>query len=370
MALLCVKVIAILYSQALDNTKRWFVYMNSNDTRLSDWAVRKIETVFRDDVCLLLEHRTLKLEKDMDVRAFSFYIPATNRANGLARTFIIDGIGYDLFPMSWERIERMADVKEYNTTCLADAEILWFKSDEDKKRFLSLKARLQANLQNPQYMLERAKEWLDTVKEIYLDTLFEERLYKVRENAGHICDLLSIAIALVNGRFLTHGQTSQLSELSGMNKIPANFIKLYEDIIRESSAEVQKRLCYEMISTTKAFLISLEKHPERLGSPDFSELAAWYQELSYTWRRVYHWCDMNDSVNAYIWCCNLQSEVDEWGTKFGITDIDIFSSFKSSDLIDLRSRAEAVELKFRHAIAENGVILDEYHSVEDFLKAN
>jgi hypothetical protein len=341
-----------------------------NDTRLADWAVKKIEADFQDDVCLLLEHRTLKLDKDMEAKTFSFYIPATNRANGLARTFIIDGIGYDLFPMSWERIERMADVKEYNTTCLADAEILWAKSDEDRQRFVSLQARLQANLQNPQYMLERARKWFDTVKEIYQDTLFEERLYKVRENAGYICDLLSIAVAFTNGRYFAHGQTSQLNELASMKKVPADFAKLYESIIRELSPDIQKRLCHELIINTKAFLDAQDLHPASSASPDFSELAAWYQELSYTWRRVYNWCDMKDPLNAYIWCCNLQNEVDEWGVKFGITDIDIFSFFMPDDLSGFRKRAEAVEAKFRQAISEHGVKLDEYKTVEDFLKVN
>lgn len=344
--------------------------MTSNDTSLADWAVRKIETDFREDVCLLLEHRTLKLEKDMAAKTFSFYIPATNRANGLARTFIIDGIGYDLFPMSWEQIERMADVREYNTTCLADAEILWAKSDDDRRRFVSLQARLQANLQNPQYMLERAKKWFGTVKEIFQDTLFEERLYKVRENAGNICDLLSIAVAFVNGRYFAHGQTSQLKEISGMNKVPADFVKLYESIIRESSPDAQKRLCHAMIVNTKAFLDAQETRSVKSAAPDFSELAAWYHELIYTWRRVYYWCDMNDPVNAYIWCCLLQSEVAEWGVKFGIADVDIFSYFNADDLAGFRRRAEAVEAGFRQTIAASGVKLDEYKTVEAFLTTN
>jgi hypothetical protein len=59
---------------------------------------------------------------------------------------------------------------------LADAEILWARSDEDRKRFESLHARLKVNLQNPAYMLERAKKWFDTVKEIYQDTFFEDSL--------------------------------------------------------------------------------------------------------------------------------------------------------------------------------------------------
>jgi hypothetical protein len=344
--------------------------MKQNDTRLADWAVRKIETEFRDDVCLLLEHKTLRLEEDRNARAFSFYIPATNHANGLARTFIIDGIGHDLFPMSWERIERMADVKDYNTTALADAEILWARSDEDRRRFESLQARLQANLKNPQHMLERAKKWFDAVKEIYQDTLFEERLSKIRENAGFICDLLSIAVAFVNGCYFTHGQTSQLSELSGMKKLPADFTKLYESIIREPSPDTQKRLCHEIITNTRRFLDAQEQRVEQASVPDFTELADWYQELCYTWRRVYHWCDANDPVNAYIWCCNLHNEADKWGAKFGITDTDIFSSFQPDDLPGFRKRAEAVEAKFRESIATHGVELDEYRSVEEFLQGD
>jgi len=140
--------------------------MKKNITNLADWAINKIEAEYRDDVCLLLGHETLKFERENSTTSFSYYIPATNRANGLSRTFIIDGIGYDLFPISWERIERMADVKDYNTTCLGDASILWAKSEEDKQRFVSLQARLRANLKNPQYMLERANKWFDLLKEV------------------------------------------------------------------------------------------------------------------------------------------------------------------------------------------------------------
>jgi len=344
--------------------------MSNTNRRLADWAVKKIESEYSNDVCLLLEHKTLKLEKDMEATVFDFYIPATNRANGLARTFIIDGVGYDLFPMSWESIESMADVKHYNTTCLADAEILWARSDEDRQRFASLQARLQANLTNPQYMNERAKKWLDTVTEIYQDTLFEERLYKVRENAGHVCDLLSIAVAFANLRYFKHGQTNQVQELSNMKKVPKDFIKLYRDIIAEPCPDAQKRLCFELIKNTKEFLGVSKKTATATNIPDFSELANWYQELCYTWRRVYHWCNVNDPINAYIWCCMLQDGVDEWGLKFGITDTDILSSYNASDLDGFRKRAEKVELNFRNAIENNGVKLDEYKTIEEFLEAN
>jgi len=343
--------------------------MSKNDTRLDDWAISKIEANFNDDVCLLIGHNALNLETDMSVRSFSYYIPATNKANGLARTFIINSRGYDLFPMSWERIELMADVKDYNTTCLAKGEILWARSEEDRQRFISLQERLQANLKNPAHMLERAKSWFNTVKEIYQDTLFEEKLYKVRENAGHICDLLAIAVAFTNGSYFPHGQTSQLQMLSDMKKLPKDFLKLYRGIMMEEAPDTQKRLCHEIIKNTNIFLDSFIIK-EKPSEPDFSELAVWYQELCYTWQRVYHWCDAADPINAYLWCCMLQSEVEEWGLMFGIDDVDILSAFKENDLAGFRKRAEGVELTFRQAIERSGVILDEYATMEDFLAAN
>jgi len=338
---------------------------------LADWAIRKIETEYQDDVCLLLEHKTLRLEKDQDETSFSFYIPATSRANGLARTFMIDGIGYDLFPMSWERIERMADVKDYNTTCLADAEILYARSDDDRRRFTSLQARLRANLQNPQYIYNRTLEWLNTVMELFQNTLFEERLYKVRENAGYICDLLSIAVAFVNGRYFMHGQTNQVAELQAMQDIPKGFTDLYERIIRAQTADEQKRLCHDIIAVTRKFLDERDPNAvRRTSAPDFSELAFWYQEMSYTWRRVYYWCDRNDPVNAYLWCCFLQKEVDTAGADFGIEDLDMLSAFDADDLPAFRRRAECVEQHIVAAIEAHGAHIESYPSVEEFLRQN
>ena len=336
---------------------------------LTSWAIQQIETKYKDDVCLLLAHKTLTLEKDQSSSPFSYFIPATSRASALSRTFIIADIGYDLFPRSWERIEKTADIKEYNTTVLADAEILWARSEDDRQRFTSLQARLHANLKNPQYMLQRAKSWFNTTKEIYQDTLFEERLNKIRENAGYICDLLAIAVAFVNGQYFKHGQTNQLSELKGMKKLPENFAKLYQEIINEPSPEAQKRLCHEIITSTKAFL-EAQQPPVKPCPPDYNELTAWYHELSYTWRRVYHWCDSNDPVNAYIWCCMLQNEAEEWGNKYGIAETDILSFFRSDNLLALRKRAEYVQKQFIQAIEESGVQLDQYATVEDFLNSN
>ena len=336
---------------------------------LADWAIRKIEAEYQDDVCLLLGRWTRHLDRDQEELGFHYYVPATSRSNGLARTFIIDGIGYDLFPMTWERVERMAEVRGDNPVNLDTAVILYARTDGDRQRFVSLQARLHANLQNPHFMYHRALEALDTAMRIHREMLFEEDLRTVRESAGYICMNAANAVAFTNGQYLDmpdHGKA-----LRSIKNVPAGFINRYEQIIRAGTADEQQRLCHDLIAVTRRFLDERDPNAvRRTSAPDYSELAFWYQELSYTWRRVYYWCDRNDPVNAYLWCCFLQNEVDKVGADFGIDDLDMLSAFDAGDLPAFRKRAECVEQRIVAAIEAHGATIESYASVEEFLQRN
>ncbi|MDO9332989.1 MAG: hypothetical protein Q7T57_00495 [Dehalococcoidales bacterium] len=345
--------------------------MKTKNESLVDWAINKIETEYKDDVCLLIEHKTLKLEKDLDKAPLSFFIPASEHAYGLAKTFIIDGIGYDLFPMSWQRIEGLAELKENITSCLGDAKILYYRNEEEKRRFLKLQTKLQDNLQNPKYMLNKALEKLNIAMEIYQTMMFEDTLYKVRKASGYIADFLSVAVASANLTYFKNGQTNQISDLLAMPGIPKDFTKLYEAIVKAGSSEELKKLCYEMIYNTRRFLSAKKVKSEKDNyNQNFKELASWYEELSYTWRRVYHWCDEKDAVRGFMWGCFLQSELDIVREEFGLSELDLLGAFDAHDLTAYRKQAETLEKQIVSAIEKHGVVIDAYDSIEDFLKKN
>jgi len=343
--------------------------MKGAGTRLADWAVRKIESEYKDDVCLLLGRWRRHFPLDQEELSFHYYVPATSRSNGLARTFIIDGLGYDLFPMTWERVERIADIRGDNPVCLDQAEILYARTDHDRQRFVSLQARLRANLQNPHFMYSRAREALNTAMQIHREMLFAENLCLVREQAGYLCMNVANAVAFVSQQYLEI--PDQLIALQTIKAVPAGFIDLYERIIRAKTADEQKRLCHNIIAITRRFLDEHDKNTvRRISAPDFSELACWYQELSYTWRRISYWCDRNEPVNAYIWGCMLQNELDTVGADFGIADLDILSAFDADNLPSFRARAALVEDAIVVAIQAHGVTIESYPSVEAFLAKN
>lgn len=345
--------------------------MEAVNGKLINWVIGKIEKEYKDDVCLLIGSDVFKLEQDAEGTSFGYFVAANEKAYNLARTFIIDGVGYDLYPRSWDRIEKMAGLDDYNPTLLGNVKILYYRRIEDKNRFLALQAKLQENLKNNEFMFKKALERLNVAMQIYQTMMFEESIGKVRMAAGFIADYLSVAVAFLNQTYFKYSQINQISELSSMKEVPQNFISYYRAIIHAESADELKNLCHVMILSTRKFIKSRKtENKNKACNADFHNLADWYQELCYTWRRIYYWCGQKDAQKAFIWGCYLQQELDIVKEEFGLKEMDLCGKYNADDLSDFRKRAEELE---RYVVAEihnHGAELDEYNSIEDFLSKN
>jgi hypothetical protein len=331
--------------------------MKTTNERLIDWVIGRIKTDYPDEVRLLIGESAYKLEKDAGETAVSLYFPASEKANSLAKTFIIDGIGYDLFPMSWERLERIAGLDEDIAPSLLDAKILYSSGEEDKKRFLDLQSRLRDKLHNPQYTFNKALEKLNAAMEIYQTMVFEKELYKVRKAAGYILNFLSTAVAYTNLTYFKHGHDNQLEDLSAM--------------VKAGSRDELNKLCYEILDNTRQYLSAKKGKGEKVNyNRNFNDLADWYQELSYAWREVYYWCDQGDAIRAFMRGSFLQCELDIVQAEFGLDELDLLGAFRADDMTAYRKRAETLQKKIVSIIAEQGVTIETYNTVDDFLAKN
>ena len=345
--------------------------MSSKMSELDNWAITKIKTEYKDDIQLLIGHNSYRLPGDAELARISFFFPATDKAYALAKTFIIDGIGYDLFPMSWERIERMTELDEDNASCVGDAEILYYRTEQDKERFLELQNRLKDHLNDPQFTLKKALVKVSVAMELYQTMMFEDELYKVRKAAGHILNYLLNAIAYTNRTYFRNGYMNTRQDLLEMKDIPDNLLQLQNDIIKAYTVSEIKQLCHELISSVRRYFTGKKGQPEkRWIDQNYADLAGWYQELSYAWREVYHWCDRDDPVNAFMRGCFLQSELDIVVEEFGLGDFDLLGSFDSNNLKAYRKQAEKLEKEIILVIENNGVSIESYDTVRDFLNAN
>jgi hypothetical protein len=338
---------------------------------LIEWAVNKIQTEYKEDVSLLIGHRHWKVGPDGDEVAFNFFIPETQRGYTLAKTFIIDEIGYDLFPMSWERVEGLANLNESITTCLADGVILYARSEEDRLKFINLQKQLQENLKNPDFTYKKGVEKISIAMDLYKNMIFEESLSQLRKASGYIAGYLSQAVACINGTYFNRGPENQIEILKAMKHIPEKLPELYERIVAAKTLQEIKDLCFEMIETTRAFFMDrTPKIDTKFREYNFQDLAAWYEEGRYTFRRIYHYCEVKDVFNSFAWGCNFQQEFDSIQGEFGLKTMDLMGAFNADNLEAFSRRAEEIEQYIISVIRSNGIVIREYSNLEEFLKAN
>jgi hypothetical protein len=274
-------------------------------------------------IALLIAISGHSLENDCHGECFDYFVPANEKGNQLAQTFIIDGVAHDFYPRSWKRIENMADFNDDFTNGLADAKILYYRNEEDAKKFIAMQEKLKANLQDKEFMNKKALSKLDTAMEIYRTMMFEEALYKVRMAAGFIARYLSIAVAYINGTYFRQRLDLETVELEQMKELPENFITYIKAIVKARSVEELRNFSHEVISTARKFIAS-HKHAktEETKTPNYEDLADWYEEGSLIWRRIYYHCDNQNFERAFPDAIGLQYELNIIKEEFGLQEMD------------------------------------------------
>ena len=104
---------------------------------------------------------------------------------------------------------------------LADAIILYAKSEEEVERFEKFRSQLLAHFADEGYMYRKALEKLDAVMEIHRTLVFEENLSQVRLGAGYIAYFLAMAVGYINGRYFKKRlelPTVEIAEMDEMAK--------------------------------------------------------------------------------------------------------------------------------------------------------
>lgn len=332
-----------------------------NDAVVTNWVLNTVKETYADDIALVVSHSTLNI--DSDAAAVSYFVPVTDKGRQFAQTFILEGRGYDIWGIEWERLERFAALDEYNITVLADSKILYARTPEDATRFEMLKNAQLDNLRDPIQARKHALESYATAKNLYTELLFAEGS-EIRLCAGYVLDYLARAIAFANHRYFHSSQMNQLEELKSMEHVPARFAELYLEVIQTSNDSRRKECCHELVSLVGRFLtLGGYGNPER----NFQDLADWYAELSYTWLRIRYYTERNDPVKVHMWGILLQNELNAVCEDFGLEKMELMSEFDYADLPWFAARANALEVQMRSIITSRGGNIREYRTPEEFL---
>ncbi len=344
--------------------------MNKIDKELIHWAINKIETEFKGEISLLLGRKgACKVPQDGEGMAFDFFIPASDHGYSLATTFIIEDMGYDLFPMSWKRVEGLSTLNEGIAFCLADSEILYARSDTDRERFELLRRTLFNNLKNKEFIYMKSLEKINSAMDIYKTMLFEKAIGSARKAAGGIIEYLSEALAIINGTYLKrdYGYWLREEQIKSLERVPDNFLESYLEIIKAKDIETIFKAVHKLMGETREFFQQFM--PERsLKAYNYDELAGWYEEARYTFRRIAYACKNKKPLECFHLGCYLQVEFDILTEEAGLDKMDLLGVYDADDLSNFKKRAEEVEEYILYEIKKHGAVLRKYDTLEEFLE--
>ncbi len=345
--------------------------------RIVDWIQKRVKTAYADDIAMVLLYGsyingTANEKSDVDC----YFIPKTDRGYQMAITYMIEDVGYDVFPITWERLERIADLEEDMQPLVGDVRILYCQSIEDKQRFEKLQQRLKDNLKQDAFVQKAAAAKCEQAKVLAGLLQNSENAVTLRKLAGGILMALAQAIALSHHDYYHFGLKKQYEDLnSRFPQTPQTVIDCYRDTAQATDPAAVREHALQMYTETCAYLGISPVIPEvqteqtaKNSVMDAAAVAGLYEEICSTFNKIYYCCQTKNRILAFLSAVCLQHELDEAGAS-GCPTFDLLSAFDEESPDRLYRVTAEVQKELVAWITGHGGVLKQYDSFEDFEQA-
>lgn len=342
--------------------------------RLVEWISDRAVSEFAGEISLVViygSHVNGTGNRLSDVDCY--YVPKTERAARAGVAFILDGVGYDIFPVSWERLEGIADLQESLVPLVGDGRIIYSAGTEDVERFRDLQARLEKYLENGEYTREIARRRCEFAAWLMAKLEKAEKASDIRLYTGWVMMFLAEAAAIYNHDYFHCGLKRQAEDLR------ERYPEIYDDYMRAALAEDAEKArewakkMFENVCRHLGMEISVpgdaggeETQP---GNVNAGWLAELYEEIVSTFNKIYINVEAGNISLAYISAVCLQHELIE-AREAGCPEYDLLGSYDPQNPVSLADKARETEADFVRFIEENGGVIKRYADFDDFVRAD
>ena len=280
----------------------------TNNDRLVAWLENTVRQRYAGQValvCLYGSYINGTEEQGSDVDCY--FVPKTEEGLKLARTFLLDGVGYDIFPMGWERLEAIANLQTSQQPLVGDVQVLYADTPDDLARFKRIQQLLKTNLQDVDFRKKAAEQrFLRAFSRLPMEqyTLKESRL----SSGGMLMDIAE-GLAYERGDYYHRGLKTQFSDLLQLEDLPEGLAETYRTVVQSTTAEALHKTCLDLLCKIDC----PKSDPQPPAWPDApnagQDLAGLYEEISSTFGKIYRCATKNDPILAFLSAVCLQWEL-------------------------------------------------------------
>ena len=293
-----------------------------------------------------------------------FYIPDEGKARSLCSQFIIDGLPYDFWPVSWKLAEDIANARggrpwAVAASLIADAQVLYHRSQGDLDRFNALQARI-TELTKPEsrkVMVERAlDEFKNTLFQIgqMRSAATDDDVAGMRWAGRKFVNSAVNCLALVNQTYFSKGWEADLSQVLEMQHKPDSLEDMIRAIIMSQDTDRMLEEADRLAQEVRGILLAAQASiSEPVDARDvFKDFYFYVFEYK---NKVLSACERKDVLAAGFAAFHLQEEICQlmhkvergfYGTDFNLLGEYIGGYEKAGfpDLLEPASQGDLVEL--------------------------
>ena len=316
---------------------------------------------------------TANSKSDLDC----YFIPKTENGYHMAVDFIIEGVGYDVFPISWERVEKIADLLEPLTPLVGDVKIIYSNSASDTERFRLVQDRLKSNLANDEYVRAIATRRCEEAGKLCTMLKRGHSASEIRKTAGNMIMMLADAVAVYHHEYYHFGLKKQFEDLQDhIPNVPQSVVNGYKNVVE--AADIDDVIQYAMILFDDVceylgvtFTLQEVSEPEKVvaDAVDGPGLAALYEEICSTFNKIYVCCETGNYILAFLSAVCLQRDLDD-AKEAGCPAYELLGNFNYKELTRFAEATHKIERDFVQLITDNGGNIKKYGSFEEFEAAN
>jgi hypothetical protein len=331
-------------------------------TEVANALIDKIKNDYNGDVSLVNIYGSYL---NNDAHKFSdldlFLVPKTERGCNLGKTFILNGIGFDFWALSWERLERIARHNEGSRySIITDGKVIYSNTEDDLIRFNKLKDIANEHYSN----IENAKAILGNIYANCFKLVNINDLPNVRKSIIDIIYDLSDLLVELNDKPIKRIRKHQKQEILNMDLVPEDFEIIYDKLFIESDINIIKGLLHELIINTE----KLFDNPNKESSTFKDSFSGFYEEMIQHYNKVYYACDAGDIYTPLYASVELTEEIERLFEECNCTYKlpDMVGEYDPTNLNKIKEAAKRHQIEFTKILKENGVHISEFNSMNEF----
>lgn len=277
-----------------------------------DTLLKKIEKKYKNDISLVVCYGSYITGATYQSSDIDFYfIPKTDKGYEMNSQFIIENIGYDFWPVSWERAERIANFEEPLTSIIADGAVIYYGDTNDRSRFDLLKQKIIAstNPEDKALLLNRSEKTLIEAKALFYDMDKKGNDYEaVSSHCVKIMGLLLNVMALINSTYIKKAVYNIEHEIKTYSYLPQGYLELFQLAIRSRTPKEIRNAVKNMISDVDVLVQKIKAGIDDGEVPN-DTFKGFYEELKSAYNKLIHSCNTKDYVTAFFTAHLIDSEI-------------------------------------------------------------